>query len=160
MFENKKSGFILCIRKKIIELNIGIFIGQLFSQKVADNKLKMVCFDDEYARLRGINSSIYYYMLLTIISLSVIAMTIIVGIVLVIALMTLPAVTAALVSAKLWHCMLWASIICLFSVTLGFISSISWDLPTGPCIVMISSGLYLLTHIIVNFFKKPEGQTT
>ncbi len=95
-----KEDVLVILWVNALVLSVGVFFY---------NKMKMVCFDEEYARLRGINSSFYYYLLLVIISLSVVAMTVIVGIVLVIALMTLPAVTAALISKRLWHCMFFAA---------------------------------------------------
>lgn len=149
-------GDIMFVSKEDVTVILWVNAVVLFCGVLFYNKLKMVCFDEEYARLRGVNSAFYYYLLLTIISLSVIAMTIIVGIVLVIALMTLPAVTAALLSKRLWHCMVWASLICLLSVTLGFVISISWDIPTGPCIVLISSALYIFVHLLTSLLRKKE----
>ncbi|WDE97831.1 metal ABC transporter permease [Lentisphaera profundi] len=147
-------GDIMFVTKQDVIVILWVNAVVIFCGVVFYNKLKMVCFDEEYARLRGVNSAFYYYLLLSIISLSVIAMTVIVGIVLVIALMTLPAVTAALLSKRLWQCMVWASILCLVSVTLGFICSISWDIPTGPCIVLISSALYVFVYVITSVFLK------
>ena len=141
-------GDIMFVTREDALVVLGVNVLVLFIGLVFYSKLKMICFDEEYARLRGINASAYYYLLLLMISLAIIAMTTIVGIVLVIALLTLPIVSAAMFSRKLWHCMLGGALFCLAAVTLGFATSIAWDLPTGPVIVLISSLLYLGSYLI------------
>ncbi|MEA2040331.1 MAG: metal ABC transporter permease, partial [Thermodesulfobacteriota bacterium] len=60
-----------------------------------------VCFDEEFARLRGIRVEFYYLMLLCLIALTVVLLVTVVGIVMVIALLTLPAAIAGKFSKKL-----------------------------------------------------------
>jgi len=58
------------------------------------NKFLAVCFDEEFARLRGINTTAYYLTLLCLTALTIVLLVRIVGIVMVVALLTLPAATA------------------------------------------------------------------
>ena len=58
------------------------------------NKLLAVCFDEEFAELRGLPVKRYYLLLLCLTALTVVLLVRVVGIVLVIALLTLPAAVA------------------------------------------------------------------
>ncbi|MDT8272402.1 MAG: metal ABC transporter permease, partial [Desulfomonilia bacterium] len=58
------------------------------------NQLLAVCFDDEFARLRGIRVDFFHLLLLCLTALTVVLLVTVVGIVLVIALLTLPAAAA------------------------------------------------------------------
>ncbi len=57
-------------------------------------QLEAVCFDEEFARLRGLRVEFYVLLLLVLIALTVVLLVSVVGIVLVIALLTLPAAIA------------------------------------------------------------------
>ncbi|MEM6916502.1 MAG: metal ABC transporter permease, partial [Verrucomicrobiota bacterium] len=65
------------------------------------HKLVAVCFDEEFARLRGISSSAYYLLLLAITALSMVLMVRVAGIILSLALLILPAATISRFSSKL-----------------------------------------------------------
>jgi zinc transport system permease protein len=150
-------GDIMFVTREDVLIVLGVNALVLFIGLVFYGKLKMICFDEEYARLRGVNASTYYYLMLIMISLAIIAMTTIVGIVLVIALLTLPVVSAALFSRKLWHCMLGGSLFCMLAVILGFITSIVAEWPTGPVIVLISSLLYFVAYLISLLLKSRKA---
>ena len=108
-------------------------------------RLEAVCFDEEFARLRGIPTSFYFQLLLVLTAITVVLLVRIVGIVLVIAMLTLPAATACRLARRLLP-------ICLLSVFLGFIStwlglilSAATDLTAGPTIVITASLFYLIS---------------
>ncbi|NLF17026.1 MAG: metal ABC transporter permease [Lentisphaerae bacterium] len=107
-------------------------------------KFLAVCFDEEYARLRGLRSEGYALLLLVLAALTVVAMMQIVGIVMVIALLTLPAMTALLFCRRLWQCMLAGGLLCALCVVAGLALSYRTDLPSGPVIVALSGALYLV----------------
>lgn len=107
-------------------------------------RLLAICFDEEYAQLRGLRTNAYYLLLLVLTALTVVAMMQIVGIIMVIALLTLPALTALLFARKLWHCMVISTGLCVTFVTLGLGVSYPTDLPSGPVIVMLAGGVFLL----------------
>jgi zinc transport system permease protein len=69
------------------------------------NKMLAVCFDEEFARLRGIKVEVYYLLLLCLTALTVVLLVSIVGIVMVIALLTLPAAVGGQFSRRLWQMM-------------------------------------------------------
>ncbi|MBU0518292.1 metal ABC transporter permease [bacterium] len=107
------------------------------------DKLLAICFDEEYARLRGINVEFYYLMLLFLTALTVVLMVRIVGIVMVIALLTLPAGIAGIFVQRLRQMMILATLLCSFFVTVGLALSYSLDWPTGPTIIIFAGIVYL-----------------
>lgn len=113
------------------------------------NKLVAICFDEEFARIRGINTKFYYFMLLCLIALTIVLLINIVGIVMIIALLTIPSAMAGLFSKKIWHMMLFSILICLLVNIVGLVSSFSLDLPTGPTIITFSTCIYFLSVLIL-----------
>ncbi len=114
---------------------------------VLHNKLLAVCFDEEFARLRGIHSGLYYLLLLCITALAVVLLVRVVGIIMVIALLSLPAAVAGNFAGRLWQMMLLAIVICSLVVTSGLAISYSNDLPAGPAIVLLAGVVYLLVAV-------------
>jgi zinc transport system permease protein len=111
-------------------------------------RFEAICFDEEFARLRGVNTTFYFQILLVLTAITVVILVRVVGIVLVIAMLTLPAATACRFVNRI-------SSACILSVFLGFISnslglfiSVFFNLPPGPVIVMVASLFYFGTLII------------
>jgi len=119
---------------------ISIGIGVCFY-----SRLQMICFDEEFARLRGIRVELWFILLLSLIALIIVAMMQVIGIVLVIALLTMPALTALRFSRSLRQVMLLASMGCAVCVTGGLALSYHLDLPCGPVIVLLAGAVYLLS---------------
>lgn len=106
--------------------------------------LVAICFDEEFARIRGLHVESYYLLLLVLTAITVVLMTTLVGIVLVIALLTLPAAIASFYSTSVWRMMAISVFLCaLFSVG-GLYVSYSWDLPAGASIVVLAGATYLV----------------
>lgn len=109
------------------------------------HKMLAVCFDEEFARLRGVHTKFYYLLLLCLTALTIVLMIRIVGIVLVIALFSLPAAVAGQFSSRLWQMMAISTLLSMFYVTAGLALSYGPNLPSGATIVMIAGVSYLLT---------------
>ncbi len=116
-------------------------------------KLMALCFDEEYAELRGVQVKFFYLLLLCLTALTVVLLVRVVGIVLVIALLTLPAAVAGHFSRKLWQMMLLATLFCMVFMTAGLALSYSWNLPGGPMIIMIAGTAYLVVAIASKLMK-------
>ena len=127
---------------------LAVFCGTVFYRR-----LLAVCFDEEYARLRGLRTDAYYLLLLVMTALTVVAMMQIVGIIMVIALLTLPSLTALLFARKLWHCMVMSTLLCMAFVTVGLGVSFPTDLPSGPVIVMLAGTVFLLCSGAVHLHR-------
>lgn len=112
------------------------------------HKLVAICFDEEFARLRGVRADLYYFLLLGITALCVVLMVRVAGIVLSLALIVLPAATASRFSRQLWAIMLGAVGLVMFSNTAGLAISYEYDIPTGPFVVLIAVALYALSYLV------------
>ena len=104
--------------------------------------LVAICFDEEFASLRGVRTTPLYLLTLCLTAVTIVLLVSIVGIVLVIALLTLPAAVASLFSKKLWQMMIGGSVLCMVITVLGTWLSYAWDLPTGPFIILVSGITY------------------
>ena len=114
------------------------------------NTILAVSFDDEFARLRGINVEGFYILLLCLTAMTVVLLVRIVGIVMVIALLTLPAATAGQFTRRLWHTMILSSIFCIGFMWTGLSVSFVFELSSGPTIILIAG----LTYLVVLGLKR------
>ncbi|MBL7190235.1 metal ABC transporter permease [bacterium] len=141
-------GNILVIAKTdlwlIMALDILISAAGLFFF----NNLQAVCFDEEFARLKGLNVDFYFIMLLVLTALTVVLMVRIVGIVLVIALLTIPAAVAGQFTTKLKRMMILSVILSAIFITIGLWLSYAVNFPSGPTIIIIAGGAYILSAVI------------
>jgi zinc transport system permease protein len=115
--------------------------------------LLAVCFDEEFARLRGIRVEVYFLLLLCLAALTVVLLVRVVGIVMVIALLTLPAAVAGHFSRRLWQMMGLAVVFCLVFTSAGLACSYAYDLPTGPTIIVLSGAVYLVVVIASRLWR-------
>jgi zinc transport system permease protein len=107
------------------------------------NRLQAVCFDEEFSRLRGLNTRALYLLLLCLTAVTIVLLIRIVGIVMVVALLSLPAAMAARFCARLWQMMIVATAVSMVCIAAGLWISYSFDLPAGATIVLIAGGAYL-----------------
>jgi len=107
-------------------------------------QLQAVCFDEEFARLRGLNVELYYLLLLALTALTVVLLVSVVGIVLVIALLTLPVAIAGQFTSSLRAMMILASILSIGFTTAGLAASYAPDLPAGATTIVIAGMVYLV----------------
>ena len=108
------------------------------------NRFLALCFDEEFARIRGVNVEIYYLLLLCLTALTVVLLVSVVGIVMVIALLTLPAAVAGEMTKKLWHMMAFSTLLTMCLTTTGLAISYGPDLPTGATTIVLAGAVYLL----------------
>ncbi len=141
-------GDILLISEIDVYLVIVLNLVVLFTVLLFYNKLVAVCYDEEFARLRGINTGIYYITLLCVTALTVVLLVRIVGIVMVIALLTLPAAIAGQYARKLWQMMALAILLCICFISVGLFFSFHFSFSSGPTIIIIAGISYLITIIL------------
>ena len=106
--------------------------------------LLAICFDEEFARARGLRVGMFYYLLLLLVALTVVTLVYVVGIVLVIALLTLPVAIAGRFSRKLWQMMAVAAVLSAVITTAGLAVSYAPDLPVGATTILLAGVLYLI----------------
>ena len=106
-----------------------------------------VCFDEEFARLRGLNVEFYYLLLLCLTALTVVLLVTVVGIIMVIALLTLPAAIAGQFSKKMWHMMILSIGITIALTSCGLAFSYGPNLPAGATTIILAGTLYLVVTV-------------
>lgn len=107
------------------------------------NRLQAVCFDEEQARLRGLNVGLTYTLLLCLVAVTVVLLVSVVGVVLVVALLTIPAAMAGQYVRSLGKMMILASLITFLFVSAGIIIGFTGDWPVGPSIILLAGVAYL-----------------
>ena len=117
------------------------------------DQLQAVCFDEEFARLRGVRVEIYYLMLLCITALTVVLLVTVVGIVMVIALLTLPTAVAGHFSKTLRQMMVLSTLFSIAFTTLGIALAYGPELPPGATIVVLAGAVYLLVTLGVRVVR-------
>ena len=137
-------GNILLIKESDLWLVIGLDILVIGIGVLFYNKFLAVCFDEEFATLRGIRVEFYYLLLLVLTALTVVLLVKVVGIVMVIALLTLPAAVAGFFAKRLWQMMIISILFCMIFTSIGIGVSYIYDLPTGPTIITFAGIVYLL----------------
>jgi zinc transport system permease protein len=129
-----------------LDLYLVILLGALVVGVTIPTFLKVeaVCFDAEFARLRGIHDTAYFLLLLVLTAVNVVLMVRVVGILMVIAMLTLPPAVASRLTIRLRPMVIWSIIFCfLFSWT-GLLISLRWSTSSGPTMIVVAGVVYLL----------------
>jgi zinc transport system permease protein len=113
-----------------------------------------VCFDAEFAAIRGVHAERIYLLLLLLTALTVVTLVSLVGIVLVIALLTLPPAIASLRARNLGQMLLYSIVLTAFFVFWGLGLSFSLNFPTGPTIILLAALFYLIANAGRRFWLK------
>jgi manganese transport system permease protein len=114
---------------------------------ILQKDLILFCFDSTHARSIGLNITLLYYILLSLLSLTAVAGLQTVGIILVVAMLVTPGATAYLLSDRFDRMMLIAMATGLFSSVIGTYISYHIDGATGGCIVVLQSLLFVVAMI-------------
>lgn len=119
-----------------------------------------VCFDEQFARTRGIRVEVYYMILLCLTALTVVLLVSVVGIVMVIALLTLPVATAGQFARRLWQVMVVAVLLSMVLTSAGIAISYAPELPSGAVIIVLAAGVYFAALTMKTIAKKLKPQPT
>jgi zinc transport system permease protein len=105
-----------------------------------------ISFDEEYAAVSGLKTTVLYLVMLCLIALTVVVMVRVVGIVMVIALLTIPAAIARMFSRSLPGMMIQAvALSAVFSIT-GLWLSYLLDIASGATIILVAGFSFLFAH--------------
>jgi zinc transport system permease protein len=121
------------------------------------NQFQAVAFDEEFARVRGLRTSVYYLAMILMTALSIVLLTTIVGLIMVIALFTLPAAVGAMLARRMWQVMLLATLFTMVFTTVGLGLSYRYDLPSGPTIIAFAGAVYLVATGIKSARRRLTG---
>jgi zinc transport system permease protein len=136
-------GNILMVSRSDLWLLVGLDVIVVGFSLAFYKQFLAVCFDEEFARLRGIRVEFYYLLLLCLTALTVVVLVTVVGIVMVIALLTLPTAVAGVFSRSLKGMMALSTVFCMLFTTTGLVASYGPDLPAGAMTIVIAGATYL-----------------
>jgi zinc transport system permease protein len=145
---NYLFGNILMVTRKnlyllaVLDLIIVAVVVLLYKQLVA------VCFDEEFARVRGLWVNFYFLLLLCMVAITVVSLIQIVGLVLVLALLTIPAAIANQYVNAVGKMIVFAIIAGMVFTLSGLAISYQTNLPTGATIILVACVLLLVSTLV------------
>ncbi|NES90953.1 MULTISPECIES: metal ABC transporter permease [Okeania] len=119
-------------------------------------ELLFYTFDPLGAQAVGLPVNLLSLGLMMLIGLTIVASLKAVGVVLVLSLLITPAATAYLLVKRLYQVMIWGVGIGVLSSISGMYISYFYNLPSGPAIVLVSFGLFILAFL----FSPTQGILT
>jgi zinc transport system permease protein len=150
-------GSILLVGRQQLWLMFTLDVIVIVTVLVFNRQFLAVCFDEEYARLRGINVEFYYLLLLVGVAITVVLLIQVVGLILVIALLTLPAAIAAQYQDSLLRIMGLAILLGFVFTSAGLAFSYQPDLPAGATIILVAGSTYLVSTFARSNWIKHSG---
>lgn len=136
-------GSILTVPSELLYLMAGLLVVILVTVVTLFPKFLSVSYDPEFARARGERVLLLYMILIGLTTLTVVMAVQAVGLILVLALLTLPAFMAEHYAKSLRSMMVLASLISAVLVVFGIGLAYSFNLATGPVIILSGVVLYL-----------------
>jgi len=119
-------------------------------------ELLFYTFDAEGAQAAGLPINLLDFGLIILMSLTIVASLTTVGLALVVAMLITPGATAYLLVKRLQQMMIFGSIIGVISSISGMYLSYYFNLPSGPAIVMVAFGFFMLAFL----FSPTQGVLT
>ncbi len=131
-----------------LDLFLLVFVGLFYYQ------LQAVSFDEDFAWVMGVPTTLLYYAILILSALTVIFLMRFIGIILVIALITLPAAISSQFTNRLNHMMVFSTILAGIFTVSGLWLSYEMDWETGATIVIIGGAVFLLVTVMKKGWAK------
>lgn len=160
MFSGKTTGImsylfgsIVLVSRTDMYLTILFGIAILLSMVFLYRKLFFIIFDEEGAKISGINTETVNEVFSVIVALTVTISMRIVGVLLVSSLIVLPVATSIQISRSFKQTILYSNIFSSISVVLGLLFSYYLDLSPGGTIVLISLFILILVLILKKIKK-------
>lgn len=148
-------GNILTVPFSDVAVMFGLDAFIIVSVAVFYKELLAIAFDEEYAEVSGVRTTLFYLFLLCLVALTVVVLIRVVGIVLVIALLTIPASIAKLYGCpSLRRMMVWSVVFGVFFTLAGLALSYSLNLASGATIVLLAAAVYLAAAILSKWLPR------
>ena len=132
-------GSLLAVTREDIYYMASLLVIVLVIVSIFYRDILAVSYDIEYADLRGVNTKLIYTVILILSSLTIVISIKVVGLILVIALLTIPIYISSFFAKNLFSMMLLSALFSMVFTLIGLALSYSFDLSSGPSIIMVSS---------------------
>jgi len=134
---------------------MGIFTAIIvFVFMMLFNHLIIYLFDEEYAKARGIRTKLLEWTVYIMIPIGIMVLIKIVGIILTIALMTIPVSIAKLLCKSIKQVILTSMLLSAVFSIVGLAISYYVNIPSGVCIILLSTVVYLLLLAVKRRIQK------
>ncbi len=150
-------GNIYMIGTTDVYLLVFLVIGVIISVVLFYHTLQAVCFDEEFAEVVGIKTTVFYLFLLVLVAFSIVFLLRFVGIILVIAMLTIPASIANRRSFVIKRIMVYSWLLSLFFVLGGLFLSYTFNTPAGPTITLFAAAVFFI-DLVKKRFSLAEDQ--
>lgn len=138
-------GSILAVPLRDLVLTAVLDVVALVLVAIYYTRFMALSFDEDFALSRGVPVNGLYFLLIILISLVVVMLIRVVGLILVIALLTIPAYIAEGYCRSLKAMMALASALCALFTFMGLWLAYSWDLSSGPSIILVAGVFFFLS---------------
>ncbi|ANF56905.1 metal ABC transporter permease [Halotalea alkalilenta] len=140
-------GSILAVDTTALLLIASISSLTLLGLALMFRALVVECLDPLFLRGQGVRGGLVHGLFLALVVLNLTAGFQTLGTLMAVGLMMLPATAARFWSSRLEGLILIAILVAACSSVAGLLLSYHLDLPSGPCIILISGGIYLLSAL-------------
>jgi zinc transport system permease protein len=138
-------GDIILLTQSDVYLTAALSAVVLAVTAVFFQRLGAVCFDAEFAQLRGVPTTWYFQLLLVLTAITVVLFVRVIGILLLIAMLTLPAAAACRFANRLFPTACLAVLFAMVSSWLGLFLSVQFSVPAGSAIVLTAAVFYTVS---------------
>jgi zinc/manganese transport system permease protein len=140
-------GTILAVDDPALILVASITTLTLFTLALIYRPLMVECFDPDFLRSVGGHGATMHFVFLVLVVLNLVAGFTALGTLMAVGMLMLPAASAHFWGRHFWSASLIAVLIALFSGYCGLLLSFYGDLPSGPSIILVAGGCYLLSML-------------
>lgn len=151
-------GDILTVQRAELPLLIGLTLVIVLTIMIFFNYWKAFLFDEEFVFVKGVNTTIFEYVLFLLIAMSVVVLIRVVGIILVLALFSAPPALARMFTADFKNLIFLAIIIGAFFCISGLWISYHIEIPSGAVIVLLSGISYFTASLVKMSLYKNRSQ--
>ncbi|WP_025270161.1 metal ABC transporter permease [Hippea sp. KM1] len=138
-------GDILSVGRNDLFAAVGVFLLGVAFVSLFFSHLQLSTYNEELARIRGINTSLLYYAFLAVLSLTVVFSIKLIGIILVNAFLVLPTLVGLNLSRNYRGIIAIAVISSIVSISGGVLLSYFFNAPTGATIVLVYVFLWMVS---------------
>ena len=147
-------GSILLVSLQEMAMIVALSIATLCIMLLLFKKFMYITFDEEQAKISGLQVSMLNYLFITLASITVIASIRLVGILLISSLIVLPNITAMMFGKGFKKTAIISGLIAVISVISGIIISYLANLAPGGTIVLVSVAIFIGTWLAKSITRR------
>lgn len=141
-------GSVLSVTNEELRAIGGLSVVVLGLILLFSKELYFIAFDQEMAAASGIPARRIFFLLLTLVALTVVVSLKTVGAILVFAMILIPASTAYQLTHSLTTLTWYSVVIGVTTAVAGVLISATWDVPSGPAIVLLATSFFFLSVLL------------